>query len=307
MRNARMILMELCVCLQAPRAVLRTYATSTVLHDDHHRKYDLHPWPKSKKPTPYEIFNLDSSSLTLSTLELNKLLKGCYVKYVKIYHPDVCKNLKLLDDKGREISDEAKRQRYDQIQYAYDVLKDPRRRIAYSRYQSLSWEQYGQHKSSFEAYRMANAHRKQYDFQRDEQFWKAGTWEDYYRMRYNKKPPTQEEFDKNKYKILAGVLAVAAVVVTLQIMTALDHAEQYREQVRLKHLHNGQLLRESLENYGQGTTPLLRLRRFLSSRRATLAGQADQQKLDELRENDHQIVQKYAQQRLASLEQAGKL
>jgi hypothetical protein len=301
--------MERVVYKQLSKTAARTYATAAIPHDEYHKKYDLHPWPKSKKPTPHEIFNLDQSAQNLPTLELNKILKNCYVKYVKIYHPDVSKNLVLTDDKGRQLTEEAKRQRYDEIQYAYDVLKDPRRRVAYNRYQSTSWENYGKNPnpSSFEAYRMANAHRKKYDFKEDEQFWKAGTWEDYYRMRHNRAPPTEEELNKNKYKILVGVLAVAALVVTLQVMTALENAAQFRRRAGMRNFRSGTALDESLDNYGQGTTPVLRLRRFLTSRRASLADRTDDKTLDELRENDQEIVRKYAQQRLASLEGAGKL
>lgn len=282
---------------------LRAYATAAIPHNEHHKKYDLHPWPTSKKPTPHEIFDLDHSAHTLSTKDFNQRLKKCYVKYVKIYHPDVCKNLPLLDTKGRVMSDDEKRLRYDAIQYAYDVLKDPRRRMAYQRSQTTAWENY-QHNSntsSFEAYRMANAHRKKYDFEQDEQFWKAGTWEDYYRMRYNRAPPTQEEFDKNKFKILYGVLAVAAVVVSLQIMVALDNAEQYRRRAEFRNIKLGNTLVQSQENYGEGTSPLLRLRRFLSSRRAAMATR-DESKLAEGLQNDQEMVRRYAQQRLAAIE-----
>ena len=38
---------------------------------------------------------------------------------------------------------EMKRKRFDMIQEAYDILKNPRRRTAYNRYQTTSWDQQG--------------------------------------------------------------------------------------------------------------------------------------------------------------------
>ena len=52
---------------------------------------------------------------------------------MKIYHPDTSLSIQY---KGGEMTAEMKRKRFDMIQEAYDILKNPRRRTAYNRYQT---------------------------------------------------------------------------------------------------------------------------------------------------------------------------
>ncbi|KAK6869241.1 J domain-containing protein 1 [Candida tropicalis] len=225
---------------------------------DHHKRLGLHEWPTSSNPTAYEIFGLSSKDMGMSPLELNKILKKRYVSLVKIYHPDTSL---VLKHKGKEIDTDLKRKRFDMIQESYQILKNPRRRIAYNRFQTTTWEQQGMYrghdkgpwsKENFEAHRRANAHRRRYDFKHDEEFWHAATWQDYYQMKYKRAPPTQEELDKNKYKILAGVLLFGAVGFGLQMINAVDNANKYLLETQQLNLKSMKALNDSYDNYGQG-------------------------------------------------------
>ncbi|KSA03700.1 uncharacterized protein AC631_00512 [Debaryomyces fabryi] len=276
--------------------MIRKYATASE-PIDHHSKHNLQPWPTSKKPTPYEIFHIDQKDENLSVLEFNKILKKIHSSYVKIYHPDISSNIEILDSKQQPLTPQMKRDRFDQIMTAYELLKDPRRRTAYNRYKGTSWDSYQPQGNSFESYRMANAHRKKYNFENDEEFWRAGTWEDYYNMKFKRKPPTKEELDKNKYKILAGVLTVATLVCGLEIMLALNKTKEMNRQITLLSLRSMQDLQRSNDNYGEGTTRFLRIRRFLLQRRSAFNNE-DEVNLEKLKAEDRKLLAKYAQQQV---------
>ncbi|EGW35149.1 uncharacterized protein SPAPADRAFT_58335 [Spathaspora passalidarum NRRL Y-27907] len=276
-------------------------------HINHHRRLDLHDWPTSKDPTPFEIFNLKQKDMGMPQLELKRHIKRHYLAYVKLYHPDTSLT---IHEKGEELSAEEKRRRFDQIQQAYDLLKDPRRRVAYSRYQTARTRgptygpaQHGYTKEHFEAYRAANAQRRQYDFQNNEEFWQAGTWEDYYRMKYKREPPTKEEFEKNKYKILAGVIAFGALGFALQIVNTYNRTNEMlldSQKRTLKSMHD---LNEHSDNFGQGNSEADGLRRFLVSRRTSLKSK----KYDEDTEpepNDKELLVKYAKKRVGQWDKA---
>ncbi|KAI3405812.2 JID1 [Candida oxycetoniae] len=284
------------------------YATSGDYPIDHHQRLDLHEWPTSANPTPYEVFGLSSKDMGMSTLELNKILKDKYVKFVKIYHPDTC--LEITDANGKVFSKEMKRRRFDIIQESYDILKNPRRRGAYNRYQTTSWEQQGPYKGpygqpytkeSFEAYRRANAHRTRYNFSNDEAFWSAGTWNDYYQMKYKRPPPTREDFEKNKYKILWGVLAVGALSFGLQVMNAIDQTNQYLLKTHQMNLRSLKDMNESYESNGEGFSEVGNLKRFLISRRSTIKSKRDKSNEDNeenIEPSDNDLLIKYAQGRV---------
>ena len=277
--------------------MVRTYATASE-PIDHHSKNNLQPWPTSKKPTPYEIFQIDPKDENLSVLEFNKILKRIHSSYVKIYHPDISSNIEILDSKQQPLTQQMKRDRFDQIMTAYELLKDPRRRTAYNRYKSTSWDSYLTQKStSWDSYRMANAHRQKYKFENDEEFWRAGTWEDYYKMKFKRKPPTKEEMDKNKYKILAGVLAVVGLTCGLEVMLALNKTKEVQRQNTLLNLRSMQDLQRSQDNYGNDTTRFLRIRRFLLQRRSAFVN-ADDANFEKLKNEDSRVLRKYAQQQV---------
>ena len=278
-----------------------TYATSSNDFIDHHKRFDLHDWPSSKNPTPYEVFGLSSKDIGMSRIELNKILKMRYVKLVKIYHPDT--SLDLIDKYGEPLTNEQKRKRFDLIQESYDILRDARRRVAYNRFKTTSWEQQGPYKpgsepfskESFEAYRRANAHRARYDFTKDEAFWLAGTWNDYYQMKYQRPPPTREELEKNKYKILFGVLAVGALAFGLQIMNAIERTNQYlieTHQMNLKSMRDFNQSYEGDGSYSEADN----VRKFLIGRRTTMQLKKDDFGNEE--PSDNELLYKYARARV---------
>lgn len=275
----------------------RRYATSSKRRIDHSH-FGLSKWPKSKAPSPHEIFGMDASESAYSNRhEFDKALKSTYKKLVKLYHPDLSVNHEVIEN-DLELLAGTKRQRFEEVQKAYEVLKDPRKRIAQRRYENTSFRDFkpGQ-TSSFEAYRMANAHRRQYSYEQDPHFWHAATWEDYYKAKWGRRPPTREEFEKNKWKILYRVLAVAAVAFVLQVMMALERAEEYNRQARITSLHARAGLDNAYNNYDEGTLRFQRIRRFLLYRRLGLPDRDDIKAKQE--END--MLTRYAQQQVAKI------
>ncbi|KAI5951616.1 JID1 [Candida jiufengensis] len=297
----------------------RKYATSVPQDDEpmnHHKRLDLHDWPTTKNPTPYEIFGLSSQDIGMSTIELNKIIKLKYIKFVKIYHPDT--SLQHQDSESNVLSDDIKRKRFDLIQQSYDILRDARRRSAYNRFKTTSWEQQGKYqpnpnpwsKENFETYRRANAHRSRYDFNKDEAFWTAGTWNDYYQMKYQRSPPTKEEMEKNKYKILFGVVAFGVLAFSLQFMNAIDKTNQYILDTHKMNLKSMKDLNESytgndisnIDNYSQAST----IKRFLLSRRSTMQSKRknDDDPFSNEEPSDHELLVKYAKGRVNKWDKA---
>jgi hypothetical protein len=306
-------------CVGLLRRSYATMATPPPPSDqyiDHHIRLQLHEWPKSKVATPYEIFGIQPLQKNLSQLEFNKLLKEVYQKYIKIYHPDVSRNLQIKDHQGKILDETDKRNRYDQIQNAYEILKDPRRRVAYSRYSTTSWDKYTSsggvysdinqnNAKSFHAFRTANAHRYA-NFEALEQFWQAGLWEDFYRMKYNRKPPTEEEINKNKMKILFGVLAFGGLAFGLQLMLAIEKTNEYIRQTNLMNLKAMQDLNQSYLGQGPGydSTQFQRINRFLIDRRLTIINNGENE--EEIKRNDYNILTKYAKNKVEKFDRLEK-
>lgn len=265
-----------------------------------HAHYDLHVWPKLKTPSPHEIFNvLKGESEFANRQEYEKKVKQTYQKFVKIYHPDVCSGHDVIDHSGKTLSAEQKRQRFDDVQQAYEILKSPSKSSAYQRSQTTTWGDYQKGKTgSFDAYRMANAHRKKYSYDNDPKFWHAATWEDYYQMKYGRPAPTREEWEKNKWKILWRVLAVALVVVLLQIMLALERTLEFNRQTRLMNLRADAELKEAYNNFGEDHSQFQRLRRFLLYRRLAL----EDRNMEEMKQEENEMLTNYARQRVQKLE-----
>lgn len=201
--------------------------------------------------------------------------------------------MEVYNEKGVLMTPEMKRSRFDTIQKAYEVLKDPKRRLAYGRSVTTDFSQYSKHDSSFENYRRANAHRKQYNFENDEQFWQAGTWEDYYKMRYNRAPPTKEEFDKNKYKILAGVLVVMCITTTIQVLLAFDSANDMKFKIQMQNL---KLMKEhERAAYNEFNDRFNSVRDLLVRRRSTIK---DSNLIKEQEAEDAVVLTDYAKQQV---------
>lgn len=280
--------------------LFRRFASSAAKRAVDHSHYDLHSWPKGKKPSPHEIFNvLTGESGFANRQEFEKSVKSTYQKFVKLYHPDVCSSHDVIDHTGRVLLVEQKRQRFDDVQHAYEILKSPSKSNAFQKSQTTSWDDYQRGKTgSFDAYRMANAHRRKYAYENDPKFWHAATWEDYYQMRYGRPAPTREEWEKNKWKILWKVLAVASVVVLLQIMLALERTLEFNRQTRLMNMRADADLANAYNNFGEDHSQFQRLRRFLLYRRLAL----EDRNLDEMKQEENEMLTRYAKQRVQKLE-----
>lgn len=274
--------------------MIRRYATQARRID--HSHFDLHGWPTTKKPTPLEIFNLKNDSAYTNRLEYDKALKSTYQKLIKLYHPDL--QHEVVEGSASLLA-EQKRLRFDAIQDAYEVLKDPRKRNAFQKYQSTSWDDYKRGQTgNFDAYRMANAHRQKYSYANDPKFWHAATWEDYYRMRYARPAPTMEDWEKNKWKILWKVLAVSAVVVCLQIMLALERTDEFNRRTRMMNLKSSADMENSYANYDEGDSKFLRIRRFLLYRRLGLSNRD----AEDTKREENDILTKFAQLEVAKFD-----
>lgn len=236
--------------------------------------------------TPPAIFGLSSTEMTMPALDVKKKLKDTYARFVKLYHPDVSGQKVIVDAKGKILSQEEKNARFLEVQSAYELLKSTKRRLAYNRYSTTSWNHTKKQTSrrdewfsdeNFRRFQQANANRFTHSFRRNEQFWTAGTWEDYYRMRHNRAPPTREQVQKNKYQILVVVLAIGGLVCSLQIMTALDASLVRRLALAEEYRKSAADLEQSRSNFGEGDLAASRLERFLVSRRLVMPDTIDLQ------------------------------
>lgn len=282
---------------------IRFYATSGDLRRDRfakldpHTKFGLPPWPNSNNPSPKELFSFE----TLNTPDFDLRVKRIYQSYVKIYHPDVSKNVEIMDPVSNlPLTAELKRQRFDQVSNCYNILRDPLRRNAYWRFENSSTN-YSQStrsarpqtqlESSFQRYRKAAAGNRAYNFQNDEAFWKAATWEDYYRMRHKKEPPTAEEIEKNKYKILACVVFIGFLSTALQYIVAAKRTDDFHTQQALMNLKQEDHLNGSRNNfdYGEGSQPD-RLKRFLILRRFNFFDKGDYEKHAKMKLEEEEIL-----------------
>ncbi|KAH8777390.1 hypothetical protein F5883DRAFT_600933 [Diaporthe sp. PMI_573] len=121
----------------------RRYATVR----DEPRRNDDDPasptWPKSKNPTPYEIFDQAKST---------PYSKKTFYQLVKLYHPDRHAHAHTPGPDG-SITQKAKLERYRLVVAANDILSDPTKRRAYDLY-GAGWG--GTSEMSNTAYREAD-------------------------------------------------------------------------------------------------------------------------------------------------------
>lgn len=278
---------------------------------DHHLRLNLHEWPKVKSPGPYEIFAIAGKDKNLPQDDFNKMVKGVYQKYIKIYHPDINKNLVIKDNKGNELTMDEKRQRYDLVRKAYEILTNPQRRKAFNAYSTTSWDQttsdgrvysdINRHnRHTFHSFRTANAHRYQ-GFEKNEKFWTAGNWQDYYRMNYNREPPTKEEIERNSIRTLLIVVAVGFLAFLLQVLWAVEKTNESIRQREIINLAAMQNLNDSYD-YSRDPSEFQRLNRFLTDRRATLVNDKMIEEDEELVENDYRMLTDYARKKVSKFD-----
>lgn len=129
-------------------------------------------WPTTQSFTPYDIFRQEPTA---------PYSKRRYYELVKIYHPD---HQSGKPPQLKNISDEAKLQRYRLIVAAHEILSDPQKRAAYDR-DGTGWHSHPDHPNS-KIYPATYARYADHDAS----IYKNATWEDWERY-YNRDKPKQ--------------------------------------------------------------------------------------------------------------------
>lgn len=249
---------------------------------DHHARHNLKPWPRKSNPLPHELYQ---SLPKYGDSEYPKKLKQTYQKYVKIYHPDISQNTVILNEMSQPISEQEKRHRFDCIQRAYETLKNP--------------NNYDMNQNAYRDFKSTKVHHKMYE--RSDKFYQASNWEDLYELRFGRKPPSEEEINANKYKILIGVLLVMSLTTGLQVMLAIDKTNEVHNQTAILNLQSMKAMNDSYENFDEGDSRLQRMKRFLLWRRSGILNKDEslnKEKENQLKSEDDQVLKDFARTRL---------
>lgn len=259
-----------------------------------HSMANLHPWPQGLKPTPYEIFGIGPND-SYRNEDVRKQVRATYKKYIKLYHPDLAVSNEVMGDNGQLLLMEQKRRRFDVVKHAYESLCNPNQPAVMPRY-SAGFTEFSERRSAGHGARYDYAFRKARDTRNktfyNEDFWHAATWVEFYKMKYNREPPTMEQIEENKWKILKWVVAFTAVYVVLQLMIAFERANEYNRQTHLMNLQANAHLSNSYASPAPGEaelTQLGRIRRFLNHRSLSLADE------ERLNVNNDMLI-RYAQE-----------
>lgn len=173
----------------------RPYAT---IRDEPPRRNDDEPasptWPKSKNPTPYEIFDQAKST---------PYNKKTFYQLVKLYHPDRHAHTSSLNG---SITQKAKLERYRLVVAANDILSDPTKRRAYDLY-GAGWG--GTSDMSNTAYREAD------------RAWRAqsgtaahnATWEDWERWHWEQNSRRDGAAGRSEPRYMSNGLFVMTICV----------------------------------------------------------------------------------------------
>lgn len=244
--------------------------------------YDVN-WPKNKKPTPYEVFGLNSTNKDFNAKKLKKI----YHKMVKVYHPDISQNITILNaplsDKHHVselkssliLSKKEKSTRFKLIKDAYELLNDTHKRAMYDRYKT-GW--------TYDGYAMTHSTMKMdYDtYHSNFAYYNAGTWEDVNNLNSN---------GVHKEKISPWVVFVWFMVLfcCVEFTAFLTRLEDTLTRVNFSHDKTEQDLTQAYINYGLATDKWSRLRRFLWFR--TFGLYKSKEDLDREAKLNEQIVQ----------------
>ncbi|ODV98588.1 hypothetical protein PACTADRAFT_74122 [Pachysolen tannophilus NRRL Y-2460] len=251
----------------------------------------LKAWPKKLYPTPYEVFNISPSEFD------PVLLKKAFYKFAKLYHPDsnhlkfqapAQAELEAPREEGNTINNELKKElkeytpellseRFKTVLSAYQLLKNPSKKSLYDNH-NIGWKSppknpnnstnnmssYSRgypNSSPFASNR--TSFQSGQDF-KEHNYYYAGTWEDFQNMKNNKNNEfNKENFEKNKYQILIGIIAIASISTGLQLFNA-NEANQANFLIR-NDIHGASQsdLKQAYDNYGMGLDKFSRINRFL--------------------------------------------
>lgn len=226
-------------------------------------------WPTSSSPTPYDILGVDSQQI-----KDKRLLKRKYRDLCKLYHPDISFSRKLLDHKGKELNDQAKESRFKQINSAYSLLSDPRKRNLYDRFKT-GWDFTSNTHMQYDATSAAAYGTNPWSSKRyntyDDQFWHAGNWEDYAHMGKDKEkeqdPIFKSELARKNKDVLILLIGVALVMGCAQVAYALGKWQEELVAVERTNMTSNNSLLVSYLNHGLGLDKWSRLNTFLWTRR----------------------------------------
>ena len=204
-------------------------------------------WPSNPNPSPYEIFNLNSSRFD------KKKLRELYVILAKKYHPD--------SSAINDLTAKLKAERFMKIAAAYDILKDDgKRRMLDLDTFRRSRGNTGNYSGMNATYGYSNNYRD--DFYSREPF--EGYEQEARRRRYDEK--FQENLSKNRMKLfqIVAIAVFAITVVQIKAITkisqrSLDMQQELSLRTRIDELN-------AKSNYGKGSMQDERIARFLSLR-----------------------------------------
>ncbi|KOG96360.1 Jid1p [Saccharomyces eubayanus] len=219
-------------------------------------------WPQLQEPSPYDIFGISKTGSESATLD-RKSLKKKYHRYVKLYHPDHSDNIMIFStDKVSDCSSKSpllltsseKLHRFKVISQAYDILRDPKKKIVYdTTRQGWSTPFSSSTNVKTENYHYAGSYG--YHSSSQYEYWNAGTWEDANSMRNER---IKENF--NPWTLIAIVCGLAICIEGTALLTKIQESLSKAE---FTHEESEIHLIQSYTNYGLDTDKYSRLRRFL--------------------------------------------
>ncbi|SCU92344.1 LAMI_0E09868g1_1 [Lachancea mirantina] len=228
---------------------LRLYATINSAQEPFYD--DL--WPKTSRPTPYEVLGLPAGQLD------HKMLKKRYFAMAKLYHPDIAGNITILRTKKQhhfaELSDQSilsaidKQRRFQMVSEAYELLRDSRKKSTYDRFRS-GWTHGPIARTPAYAAAAGHGYQEHYRYQ----YWNAGTWEDANNLGKN---------DEKHISPWAVIAWMVGLFICAECTALLTRIEDSLTRVSFTHDETERDLTQAQINYGLDTDKWSRLRRFL--------------------------------------------
>lgn len=109
-------------------------------------------------------------------------------------------------------------------------------------------------------------------------------------MRHKREPPSAEEIERSKYRILAAVLVVGFLLALLQYMLALKRTDNYYAEQALMNLQANNQIEDSKRNLNYGEEQPDRLKRFLLLRRFNYIDKGDVAMSARMKQEEEKIL-----------------